>query len=199
MYSKTPQSADFGTEQNTADCEIRRLRVLLYVVNGTEQCIRGHSKTTLTKICPILPTYLPIVDICWHLNYYLPNVNVDNWNTTPPPNMYLIFLCRLFFRFKMLKFVLSLFSKPLKSSHEQEDIIIFNATLLLSNGSGWSELKNLKEFFEKGLLKMSTLTLVDPCTHLQLKFVDIWSSTYLPRLVNVVFECPLIQTDRSEL
>ena len=26
MYSKTPQSADFGTEQNcTADCEIRRL------------------------------------------------------------------------------------------------------------------------------------------------------------------------------
>jgi hypothetical protein len=40
MYSKTPQSADFGTEQNcTADCEIRRLRVLLYVVNGTEWCI----------------------------------------------------------------------------------------------------------------------------------------------------------------
>ena len=39
-YSKTPQSADFGTEQNcTADCEIRRLRVLLYVVNGTEWCI----------------------------------------------------------------------------------------------------------------------------------------------------------------
>ena len=28
-YSKTPQSADFGTEQNsTADCEIRRLRNL---------------------------------------------------------------------------------------------------------------------------------------------------------------------------
>ena len=40
IYSKTPQSADFGTEQNcTADCEIRRLRVLLYVVNGTEWCI----------------------------------------------------------------------------------------------------------------------------------------------------------------
>ena len=39
-YSKTPQSADFGTEQNcTADCEIRRLRVLLYVVNGTKWCI----------------------------------------------------------------------------------------------------------------------------------------------------------------
>ena len=39
-YSKTPQSADFGIEQNcTADCEIRRLRVLLYVVNGTEWCI----------------------------------------------------------------------------------------------------------------------------------------------------------------
>ena len=35
-----PQSAYFGTEQNcTADCEIRRLRVLLYVVNGTEWCI----------------------------------------------------------------------------------------------------------------------------------------------------------------
>ena len=40
MYSKTPQSADFGTEQNcTADCEIRRLRVLLWVVNGAEWCI----------------------------------------------------------------------------------------------------------------------------------------------------------------
>ena len=40
IYSKTRQSADFGTEQNcTADCEIRRLRVLLYVVNGTEWCI----------------------------------------------------------------------------------------------------------------------------------------------------------------
>ena len=37
MYSKTPQSADFGTEQNcTADCEIRRLQVLLYVGNGTK-------------------------------------------------------------------------------------------------------------------------------------------------------------------
>jgi len=37
MYSKTPQSADFGTEQNcTADCKIRRLRVLLYVVNGAK-------------------------------------------------------------------------------------------------------------------------------------------------------------------
>ena len=36
-YSKTPQSADFGTEQNYyTDFEIRRLRVLLYVVNGTE-------------------------------------------------------------------------------------------------------------------------------------------------------------------
>ena len=36
-YSKTPQSADLGTKQNTADCEIHRLQVLLYVVNGTEQ------------------------------------------------------------------------------------------------------------------------------------------------------------------
>ena len=40
-YSKTPQSADFGTEQNTADCENRRLRVLLYVVNGTGQNSKG--------------------------------------------------------------------------------------------------------------------------------------------------------------
>ena len=40
FYSKTPQSADLGTVQScTADCEIRRLRVLLYVVNGTKWCI----------------------------------------------------------------------------------------------------------------------------------------------------------------
>ena len=40
MYSKTPQSADYGTEQNcTTDWEIRRLRVLLYAVNKTKWCI----------------------------------------------------------------------------------------------------------------------------------------------------------------
>ena len=40
VYSKTPQSDDLGTKHIcTADCEICRLRVLLYVVNGTEWCI----------------------------------------------------------------------------------------------------------------------------------------------------------------
>ena len=44
-YSKTPQSADFGTEQNcTADCEIRRFLVLLYVVNGTEWCKHSANR-----------------------------------------------------------------------------------------------------------------------------------------------------------
>ena len=59
--------------------------------------IWGHSKTMLTNFCPILTTYLPNVDVRWHLNYYLPNVNVDIWNIIPPPNMYLILprrLCR---------------------------------------------------------------------------------------------------------
>ena len=45
--------------------------------------IRGRPKTTLTKFCRFLSTYLPIVDIRWHLNMYLPNVNVDNFKITP--------------------------------------------------------------------------------------------------------------------
>ena len=44
----------------------------------TSWCIvRGRPKTTLTVFHPILTTYLPIVDVRWHLNMYLPNVNVD--------------------------------------------------------------------------------------------------------------------------
>ena len=37
----------------------------------------GHSKTTWTNFCPILTTYLPIVDFRGHLVHYLPFVYVD--------------------------------------------------------------------------------------------------------------------------
>ena len=40
---------------------------------------------------------------------------------------------------------------------------------------------------------MSTLTLYRPPTYLLLTFVDILRSTYLPPLVNVVLERPLIE------
>ena len=39
--------------------------------------VRGHSKTVWTNFCPILTTYLPIVDFCGHLVHYLPFVHVD--------------------------------------------------------------------------------------------------------------------------
>ena len=74
----------------------------------------------LTNFCPILTTYLPNVDKGWHLNYYLPNVNVDNWNTTPPLNMYLIFLGRLYRKILGLKCwnlcMVYILSKPQKSA-----------------------------------------------------------------------------------
>ena len=38
---------------------------------------RGHSKTTCTNFCPILTTYLPIMDFSGHLVHYLPFVHVD--------------------------------------------------------------------------------------------------------------------------
>jgi hypothetical protein len=37
---------------------------------------RGHSKTMWTNFCPILTTYLPIVDFRGHLVHYLPIVHV---------------------------------------------------------------------------------------------------------------------------
>ena len=46
MYSKTLQSADFGTEQNcTTDFEIRRLRVLLYVVHKWDRMVYNTELT----------------------------------------------------------------------------------------------------------------------------------------------------------
>ena len=42
------------------------------------------------------------------------------------------------------------------------------------------------------ILILSTLTLDEPPMYLWLTLVDISSSTYLPNLVNVVIECPLI-------
>ena len=45
-YTKTSKSADFGTKQNTADCEIRRFRGLLYVVIGTKTILRVHIFST---------------------------------------------------------------------------------------------------------------------------------------------------------
>ena len=45
-YTKTSKSADFGTKQNTADCEIRRFRGLLYVINGTKTILKVHIFST---------------------------------------------------------------------------------------------------------------------------------------------------------
>ena len=39
--------------------------------------LRGHSKTTWTNFCPILTTFLPIVDFRGHLVHYLPFLHVD--------------------------------------------------------------------------------------------------------------------------
>ena len=39
--------------------------------------LRGHSKTTWTNFCPILTTFLPILDFRGHLVHYLPLVHVD--------------------------------------------------------------------------------------------------------------------------
>ena len=39
--------------------------------------IGGHSKTMWSNFCPILTTYLPIMDFCGHLVRYLPFVHVD--------------------------------------------------------------------------------------------------------------------------
>jgi hypothetical protein len=39
--------------------------------------VGGHSKTTWTNFCPILTTYLPIVEFRRHLLHYLPFVHVD--------------------------------------------------------------------------------------------------------------------------
>ena len=44
---------------------------------GKSKKVRGHSKTTWTNFCPILTTYLPIVDFRGHLVHYLPIVHVD--------------------------------------------------------------------------------------------------------------------------
>ena len=62
--------------------------------------VRGRPKTTLTKFCPVLSTYLPIVDLRWHLRMYLLNVNVDICKTTPSI-MYLFLLpmlCSMWFK-----------------------------------------------------------------------------------------------------
>ena len=48
------------------------------------------------------------------------------------------------------------------------------------------------------MIKMSTLTLNKPPTYLMLTCVDIWLSTYLPPLVNVVFGRPLRATAASK-
>ena len=41
------------------------LTVTLKILVGLKS-IGGHSKTTWTTFCPILTTYLPIVDFCGH-------------------------------------------------------------------------------------------------------------------------------------
>ena len=68
------------------------------------QCIhaRGHSKSTLTNFCPILTTYLPIVDIGWHLYDYLPNVNFVILDATTP-KIYLHYFCRQVIRRDLLQ------------------------------------------------------------------------------------------------
>ena len=50
---------------------------------------RGHSKTTWTIFCPILTTYLPIMDFSGHSVHYLPFVHVDIEKTSSlPPCLY---------------------------------------------------------------------------------------------------------------
>ena len=48
----------------------------------------GHLKTTWTTFCPILTTYLLIVDFCGYLVHYLPFVHVDI-EKSPYPLAYL--------------------------------------------------------------------------------------------------------------
>ena len=42
LYTKASKSADFGTKENTADCEIRRYRGLLCIVHGTKAIYKVH-------------------------------------------------------------------------------------------------------------------------------------------------------------
>ena len=46
-YTKTSKSADFGTKENTADCEIRRFRGLQCIVHaGTKAIFKVHIFST---------------------------------------------------------------------------------------------------------------------------------------------------------
>ena len=47
IYTNPSQSADFGTTENTADCEIRRFRDLWLLVNGTKSFSKVNILTLL--------------------------------------------------------------------------------------------------------------------------------------------------------
>ena len=136
------------------------------------------------------PTYLwlTFVDI-WPSTYLMSTLTYCKIN---PPTQFHVIICTL-----------------LESAEFRESrrlylkYINFETFLLSSLRETMKCLKVKKNFSETKLIgiledcggifwKMSTLTLNEPCTHLPLTFVDIWLSTYLPPLVNVVFECPLI-------
>ena len=58
---KTPESEDKPIEAEPENR--RRTRTKAKVIIFWKNIFRDHPKTTLTKICPILTTYLPIVDV----------------------------------------------------------------------------------------------------------------------------------------
>ena len=66
----------------------------------TLQFSRGHSKTTWTIFCPILTTYLRIVDFRGHLVHYLPFVHVDREKSLYPLaylNLFIEFNFKVYF------------------------------------------------------------------------------------------------------
>ena len=130
---------------------------------------RGHSKTTLTKFCPILTTYLPSVDFSWHFSYHLPNVNDDISNTNSSPKSQLISMETTNIMFPLKKFTFKWQSKCyVQQSYYLPTIIFLCKTFEVTPSINSTSMNTL------GCLKMSTLTLAKPCTYLQLTLVDIW-------------------------